>query len=104
MPKKPTKLLPEIVQANIRAIRISRGITQQELANKTGLKVQAVSRIENSPQNLSLLNLEKLATALACPIEELISGSHAQTLSPVLRSKVRNALQLLNEINREIEK
>ena len=62
MPKKVQKgTLSQVVQANVRAMRIAKGMTQKELADKIGLQVQAVSRIENSPQNMSLGNLEKIA-------------------------------------------
>ena len=48
----------------LRQIRESKGITQEELANKIGTKKTAISRIENHTQDICLSTLEKFANAL----------------------------------------
>ena len=53
--------LRDLVSRNIKALRIEAGMTQQELAEKAGLKVQYVSRLESEPQNVTLDILERLA-------------------------------------------
>ena len=55
----------------LKEIRTSRLLTQAELAEKTGLAVQTVSRIENG-MNAEFRTTRKLAAALGVEPEELI--------------------------------
>lgn len=101
--KKRTKIsVLEIVAKNIRTTRIGKGMTQQQLAKLTGFRVQVISRIETFPQNLSLMNLEKLADALGCSIHELISGKPSEGISPSIKFKIKEAGKIIQELNSEI--
>lgn len=76
-------MLVETVNANIKRIRVAQGFTQHELAKKTGLHVQYISRLESQPQNFTLNLLEKLAKGLGVEPEDLVrsgSGRRRKTL------------------------
>ncbi|WP_251573992.1 helix-turn-helix domain-containing protein [Limosilactobacillus agrestimuris] len=60
---------------NIKRYRNAAGLTQQGLAEKAGLSINFVSRVEWSDnQNISLKNLTKLAQALSVPLTSLVKS------------------------------
>ena len=68
----------EVVGANIRgdslikAWREYRGMTQEELALKAGIKQPALARLEKPDANPRTVTLKKLAAAMDLDIEQLI--------------------------------
>jgi transcriptional regulator with XRE-family HTH domain len=52
------------VGANVRRLRVARGMIQQELADAAGVHAQFVQRIELGKTNLGVAALVKLADAL----------------------------------------
>ena len=59
---------------NLRALRKKAGMTQQELAEKTGLTFQKISTYENTDdlKNITLWNALRIAEALNCTIEDIV--------------------------------
>lgn len=56
--------------------RIKRGLTQSELAQKTGLSVRLIQKYEQNAQDLNrvyAISLYKLAKALECSYEDLLT-------------------------------
>lgn len=47
------------------------GMTQEDLADKAGIHRTYVSDVERGTRNLSLVNIERLAAALALPMSDL---------------------------------
>jgi len=60
---------------NLRLLRARYGLSQEALANLVDLHRTYVGSIERSERNVSLDNVEKLATALKIDICELLSES-----------------------------
>jgi len=56
--------LTEIFSKNVRYFRTQKNITQEELANKSRLHRTYIGDIECQRRNVSLNNIEKIATAL----------------------------------------
>lgn len=65
-------VLGKRVAKNVKALRLGRGLSQLELATKTGLTVRYISRLENTAQNLTLEVIEKLTKGLGCTAGDLV--------------------------------
>lgn len=62
----------EILSSNLRRLRAERGWSQEELAFRAGLHRTFVAHVERGARNISLDNIEKLATALDVPLFKLL--------------------------------
>ena len=71
-PKKDPVLLA--FGRRVRAIREKAGLTQREVARRSGLDVTYISGIERSVRNPSLMSLEKLAKGLGCSMADTCKG------------------------------
>ena len=58
--------------ARLREVRVGQGISQERLAELAGLHRTYVSSVERGGRNISLLNIESLAKALAVPMAALM--------------------------------
>lgn len=69
--KKHIKLRT-IVASNIRSIRLKQSLSQEKLAELTGLHRTYISSIERSKRNITIDSIEKLTTALNINVQELL--------------------------------
>lgn len=58
----------------IRTIREDRKLTQQQLAEQSGLHRTFIGAVERGERNLSLLNLRVISKALRVPLGELLAA------------------------------
>lgn len=56
----------------LKALRKEKGLSQEELAEKSGLNRPYISGIEQGKRNVSLEVMEKLAEALEVEMKELV--------------------------------
>ena len=75
--------------ATIRRLRLEKGLTQRELAKRSGLDVTYCSGIERGCRNLSLKSLEKVAKGLGCSIAETCKDLDKLDLAKCLPRKVK---------------
>lgn len=54
------------------------GLTQEDLADKAGIHRTYLSDVERGTRNLSLVNIEKLATALSVTMSKLFEAVEAE--------------------------
>lgn len=76
----------------IRERRQAAGLTLQEVADKLGTSAVTVSRWEREPQRVTLPILDKLADAIGCAREELLSRSLPPTNTSTLATDTLAAL------------
>ena len=58
--------------APLRALRLDRGLSQEEVAHRAGIHVTYLSGIERGRRNPSLKNIKKIADALETPVTDLL--------------------------------
>lgn len=73
-------VLGKRVAKNVKAIRIGKGLSQQDLADRTGLTVRYISRLENTSPNLTLEVVERLTKGLECSPKDLISSDEESSM------------------------
>ena len=60
----------------IKEIRISRGFTQSELSEKSGISVRTIQRIENNDVTPSIYSLKAIETILDVKLNEVLNGGN----------------------------
>ena len=63
--------LPSRLGRAIKQLRLERGITQQELANKAKLHRTYVSDVERGTRNLTITCMDQIAVGLETPLSEI---------------------------------
>lgn len=64
---------PKTFAMKLKTLRISRGLTQVELAKKLGMKQPSLARLENGAvTNPTLDTVRRLARVLKCTVVELV--------------------------------
>lgn len=59
----------------VRAARAEKGISQEELAHRSGIDRSYIGAIERGEQNAGLLHLQRIAEALGSSLGALIVGA-----------------------------
>ena len=67
------KTLAQQFGSRVRALRKKRGMTQEQLAEATGLSVNFISFVERGIKSPSLANIGHIAKALNVPVMELFN-------------------------------
>lgn len=62
----------KLVGRNALRLRIAAGLTQEQLAERTGFSQQYISKLENGGRNPTIVTLYELATALGVGPVELV--------------------------------
>jgi transcriptional regulator with XRE-family HTH domain len=70
------------IRQGLRDCRELRGLSQSELAERTGLKPSAISHFETGQRAPSLANLVRLADALDVPLDTLCLRSRVSVFEP----------------------
>lgn len=60
------------VGAKVREFRISKGLSQEQLAYNANVHRTYIGMIERAEKNITLVNIEKIANALNIDIKELL--------------------------------
>ena len=60
--------------SRVRDLRMAQGISQEVLAQKSGLHRTYIGGIERGERNISLVNIEKIAKALDRTLVDIVDG------------------------------
>ena len=66
--------LHHLFSANVRAVRLAKGMSQEELADRASLDRTYISSIERKLRNLLIQNIQRLALALKVDPRELLAS------------------------------
>jgi transcriptional regulator with XRE-family HTH domain len=66
--------IPAKFGSNMRQLRRVRGISQEELAERSGLHRTYIGGIERGERNPSLINIVSIAEGLSCNVGDLFKG------------------------------
>ena len=66
--------IDEIVGGNVRAKRVLRGMSQEDLAQAVGVSFQQIQKYEGGFNRISASRLVELARVLTVPVAELFDG------------------------------
>ena len=66
-----------ILAANMKALRASQGLSQEDLALECELHRTFIAHVERGARNISLDNIEKIAQALGVPVFQLLAPMKA---------------------------
>jgi transcriptional regulator with XRE-family HTH domain len=82
------------VGARVRSLRISRGMSQEKLADLIGLTFQQVQKYEKGTNRIGGSRMIQIAHALKVPVATLFgeNGRHGPTIDPRLDNRVRQRL------------
>ena len=84
----------------IKALRKLKGLTQEELGEKSGLSYKFIGEIERGEVNPSLNSLRQIAKSLDLPVRELFP--QAKEILPQFSSQdiqlIKKVLKLLNRV------
>ena len=75
----PSEPASDALAEAIRALRLERELTQEELALNAGLTTANISRIERAKANPSWTTVERIAAALDVSLRELAEAVEART-------------------------
>lgn len=82
-----TSSLRLLLASNLKRLRLASGLSQENLAGEAGLHRTYIGSVERGERNLSVDNIERLATALRVPPTELLApagdGSDSGELAAV---------------------
>ncbi len=87
--------------SRIRDARLSKGMSQEELAAQTGLSQPGLFRIEAGNTNPQIQSVAKIAAALGCSIRELLCGRMAESADSeeaALLTRMRRILSSGDEV------
>jgi len=76
------------IGANLKRIRRDKGLTQGELAEKSKLGLNLISRLERDATDPRLSSLYKLMNALDCSADALISDEGNSSLPTLLKTQI----------------
>lgn len=78
-----TQTARRILAENIRRLRAEREFSQEELAFEAGLHRTFIAHVERGVRNISIDNIERLATALRVPVFVMLKeyGSESEPYS-----------------------
>ena len=64
----------DVLARNVRRLRASTGMSQEELAARAGLHRTYISSVERGQRNVSIENIFALARALGCEPQALVTA------------------------------
>ena len=82
-----TSQILQNIGKNLKSLRLSKGLQQKDVAEKSGISVTQYGRIENGQTNAAVITLIKLAEVFDVTINTLVLGGNTMDETIVLKDK-----------------
>jgi len=92
------------IGANIKTLRLAKGLQQKEVANMTGVSVSQYGRIENGLTKSSIVILLKVAQTLEVSLDMLIYGEKAVIDKEPIVLKDKKLVEKMKELDKLSDK
>tara|TARA_R110000782_G_C14804145_1_gene412165 strand:- start:625 stop:1194 length:570 start_codon:yes stop_codon:yes gene_type:complete len=79
---------------NLQRLRKARGLKQEELAERAGVSITQISKIERNETDPRASTIEKLTTALGCSADKLLFDKEAPGLDGMMKNALERAERL----------
>ena len=100
----------EAVGQRIKEIRMEKGMSQADLAEKSHLSLPMISRIENARSKMWLITFAKIAEALQVPTEEILrldipasAATFPSQFAEVLEGCTPDEVESILKISKEVK-
>ena len=108
--KDSNQLFYEAVGQRIKEIRIQKGMSQADLAERSHLSLPMISRIENAHTNMWLTTFAKIAEALQVPTDEILrldipasATLYPSEFAKILEGCTTDEIESILKISREVK-
>ena len=92
------------ISKKIRETRISKGLTQEYIANKADVNTSHISNIENGRVRISLPTLVHVCNALNVTVDYMLSDEYTDTSAPLDQSILRALQNCSNDTKERVLK
>ena len=86
--------------SNLRRMRKDRGLSQEQLSDKTGIRVAHISKIESDGTDPKLSTIYKLLESLECSADSLLMDKNKVGLDSIMKATLERVDQLPDENKR----
>jgi len=92
------------IGANIKTLRLAKGLQQKEVASMTGVSVSQYGRIENGLTKSSIVVLLRMAEALEVSLDMLIYGEKTEIDKEPIVLKDKDLVEKMKQLDRLSDK
>lgn len=87
------------IGANIKTVRLSKGLQQKEVASMTGISATQYGRIENGATKASVIIIAKIAKALDIGIDLIVFGEKVEADKEPIVLKDKELVEKMKELD-----
>ena len=87
------------IGANLKAVRLAKGLQQKEAASMTGISLSQYGRIENGAAKASVITLAKIAKALDVGMDMLVFGEQVEEDKKPIVLKDKELIEKMKELD-----
>ncbi len=95
-------ILMGVPETRLEQVREEKGLTQAELARRTGLSRGQIANLESGTRGFTLVNMRKCARALEVPVADLLLHEDAPNQPSESDLKILRALDQLRDGDRDL--
>lgn len=96
------EILIHTICNNLKKYRIQCGLTQETLAEKTGISTAFYANIERGAKGMSILTLKRLSEALGISVDYLLyeetSETHLKNIEAILKNKPEEFVVIVEKV------